>query len=156
MCPCISKSSERGSNGCKTSLWRREPLAADTHRGGRWVPSKGDQPAPGWLGDYLKNSHDGTAAATQPSQRDSLPRWLLLPQHSHGRGGPGRVPLRPGRIPPRKRAAGAVHAGTTQRPLTRMVPRLPPARKTKHAPSVPPSLSPGPHPEKEAAEETDE
>lgn len=117
--------------------------------------SSGGRTSPGWPREHLKSTPNGTVATPQRSQQGlCLPRWLLFPQHGHGCRSPGRLHLRPGGTPASRRRAAAAHTDTTQQPLTRMVPCLPPARKVKRTPFVLPSLvlGPGSHPEKEAAQ----
>lgn len=98
----------------KTFLWRRKPLAANTlTAAGGWVPNPAAGPR--LAGEYLQSTPDGTVAppSTHGGDSVSLPRWLLLPQHSHGRGSPGWLSLRPGTIPRSRRRAAASHTGTT-------------------------------------------
>ena len=88
-------------------------------------PCKGDLGTPGWLGEGLRSSHSGAVAAccappprTHSGTSVCLPRWLLLPQHSHGCCSPGWLPLCPGGIPPGRGKAAATHDDTTQPALT--------------------------------------
>lgn len=82
-----------------------------------------------------------------------LPRWLLLPQHSHGCCSPGWLPLCPGGIPPGRGKAAATHDDTTQPALTQF-------HACHHqedeahtfSPSYPEVLGCRSHPEAEAAE----
>lgn len=74
------------------------------------ISEKSSQWSSGCLLRPPPRTHKGTSVC--------LPRWLLLPQHSHGCRSPGWLPLCPGGISPSRGEAAATHSDTTRRPLT--------------------------------------